>query len=197
MHISLEPELSLQLYEGVDSPADVRAAAVAMFESAQYLSLFTDIPEPTQDQKVVAREVFKEEEPASAVQSSAVAVHLRTLMDEYDQQVVLNAAQMRTYITNRLIEESQAGKRHAIRALEMLGKISGVDLFTERSEVLIKTQPTEELQAIARNMLAKIAANSRGDVEDAQFRSVEDAPEVKDDPFEASREALNALAKRD
>lgn len=197
MHIALEPELSLQLYEGVDSPADVRAAAVAMFESAQYLALFSDLPEPTSEQKDVAREVFKEEEPASAVQSSAVARHLRTLLDEYDQQVVLNVAQMRTYITNRLIEESQAGKKQALRALELLGKISGVDLFTERSEVLIKTQPTEELQAVARNMLAKIAAQSRDTVQDAQFRSIEAQPEPEGDPFESSREALNALTKRD
>lgn len=197
MHVALEPELSLPLFEGVDSPRDVRAAALAMFKSAEYLAHFGDLPEPTKKEREVARKVLTEELPPTQVQTSAVARHLRTLLDEYDHQVVLNVAQMRQYITNRLIEESQSGRKHAMKALELLGKISGVDLFTERAEVLVKTQSTEELQAVARSMLAKIAANSRQGVEDAQFRSIEGTPEPHRDPLESSREALNALAKRD
>jgi len=87
-------------------------------------------------------------EPQS-LNSPAVVLKLTALLSEYDHEVVRDAAQMRTYITNRFLEESGPDKPAQVRmrALENLGKIDGVDLFTERSEVTIKTLPTESLEA--------------------------------------------------
>ena len=85
----------------------------------------------------------------AALNSPAIIMKLTALLSEYDYSVVRDAAQMRTYVTNRLVEESDpkmpAGQR--LRALDMLGKINGVDLFTERTEITIKTQNTESLEA--------------------------------------------------
>jgi len=80
--------------------------------------------------------------------SPAVVLKLTALLSEYDHEVVQDAAQMRTYITNRLLEESGPDKPANVRmrALENLGKITGVDLFTERSEVTVKTITTENLE---------------------------------------------------
>ena len=83
------------------------------------------------------------------VNTPAIVLKLTAMMSEYDFQVVRDAAQMRTYVTNRLLEESDpkmpASQR--IKALDMLGKISGVDLFTERTEITIKTITTENLES--------------------------------------------------
>lgn len=203
MHCSLQPELSLPLYQGVADPADVRAAALAMFSSAEYLAAFGGgQSEITPAARVNARAVMSEAVAPEEVQDSSTARHLKVLVDEYDKQVIQSAVQIRTYVTNRLLEEAAPGKKGAIRALELLGKISGVDLFTERSEITIKTQPTEELVAKVREKLARLSARTEGAtdvpfVEAGAPMEAEIVHEPMDDPFEAARGALNALTCRD
>lgn len=203
MHCSLQPELSLPLYQGVADPADVRAAALAMFSSAEYLTAFGGgQSEITPAARVNARAVMSEAVEPEEVQDSSTARHLKVLVDEYDKQVIQSAVQIRTYVTNRLLEEAAPGNKGAIRALELLGKISGVDLFTERSEITIKTQPTEELVAKVREKLARLSARTE-DATDVPFieagapMKAEVVHEPMDDPFEAARGVLNALTHRD
>lgn len=85
----------------------------------------------------------------NALMSPGVVLKLTALLSEYDHEIVRDAAQMRAYVTNRLLEESDpkmpAG--HRLRALDMLGKINGVDLFTERTEITIKQLPMESLES--------------------------------------------------
>jgi hypothetical protein len=60
-------------------------------------------------------------------------------------------------VTNRLLEESQnPDPRIRIRALELLGKHSDVGLFTDRSEVTITHQSTDELKARLRAKLQRL-----------------------------------------
>jgi hypothetical protein len=60
-------------------------------------------------------------------------------------------------VTNRLLEESQnPDPRIRIRALELLGKHSDVGLFTDRSEVTITHQSTDELKARLRSKLQRL-----------------------------------------
>lgn len=194
----------MPLYQGVADPADVRAAALAMFSSAEFLSAFGGGQgEVTPAARVNARAVMSEAVQPEEVQDSSTARHLKNLIDEYDRQVVQSAVQIRTYVTNRLLEEASPGRKGAIRALELLGKISGVDLFTERSEITIKTQPTEELVAKVREKLARLSARTDpASVVDAEFvpagapLEAEVVPEPAGDPFDAARGALNALTRR-
>jgi hypothetical protein len=65
--------------------------------------------------------------------------------------------ELRHTVTNRLLEESQnPDPRIRIRALELLGKISDVGLFTDRSEVTVTHQSTDELRAKLREKLVKL-----------------------------------------
>ena len=60
-------------------------------------------------------------------------------------------------VTNRLLEESQnPDPRIRIRALELLGKHSDVGLFSDRSEVTITHQSTDELKARLRAKLQRL-----------------------------------------
>ena len=73
---------------------------------------------------------------------------LEALLSEYDYDLLEEAQTIRRYVTNRLIEESSPDKdpKYTLRALENLGKITEVSLFTERVEVTVKQQSTEELE---------------------------------------------------
>jgi len=78
-----------------------------------------------------------------------IVMKLSALLSEYDHEVVRDAVQMRQYVTNRLLEESDpkmpAGQR--LRALQMLGQITEIGLFTERVEMTVKTMPMDNLEA--------------------------------------------------
>jgi hypothetical protein len=43
-----------------------------------------------------------------------------------------------------------------MKALELLGKISDVGLFTDKSEVTYRHRPTEELERLLKERLAKV-----------------------------------------
>jgi hypothetical protein len=86
-----------------------------------------------------------------------VVAHLGALLSEYDRTVVKSASQLRTYVTNRLILESDnADPRIRMKALEMLGKISDVGLFTDKTEITMRHRPTEELEQLLRERLTKV-----------------------------------------
>ena len=91
------------------------------------------------------------------VQSPEGLLHLKAMLSTYDHEVVQSAAQLRRYITNKLIEESShPDAKIRLKALEMLGKISDVGLFTEKTEVTLRHRPTEELEQLLRERLAKV-----------------------------------------
>lgn len=86
-----------------------------------------------------------------------VLVHLGALLSEYDKTVVQSASQLRTYITNRLLLESDnKDPRIRMKALEMLGKISDVGLFTDKTEITMRHRPTEELEQMLRERLTRV-----------------------------------------
>jgi hypothetical protein len=83
-------------------------------------------------------------------------VHLDALLSEYDKQIVKSAAQIRTYVTNRLLLDSNhPDPRIRLRCYELLGKISDVGLFTDKTEVTMRHRPTEELEQLLRERLSK------------------------------------------
>lgn len=83
--------------------------------------------------------------------------NIRSYLDEYGKAVVTHAIEVRHMVTNRLLEESQnPDPRIRIRALELLGKHSDVGLFTDRSEVTITHQSTDELKARLRSKLQRL-----------------------------------------
>lgn len=102
------------------------------------------------DGRDLARIIFQEgREPTDTeLKRPAVVLHLEALLNEYDHEIVQDATQVRRYVTHRLLEESSPDKdpKYSLRALENLGKITEVGLFTERVEITVKQQSTEELE---------------------------------------------------
>lgn len=93
-----------------------------------------------------------EEAPMNDV---AVAIRLGDYISEYEKQVVADKIQVRTVVVNRLMEISQdKDNRTALKALELLGKAS--DLFTERSEITITHQTSDELKAAIKERISQL-----------------------------------------
>lgn len=172
-------DLSVSFDSGIPLPIDLspdelattlKRAKVAC-QTAQALDNFGVKIKPTDEDKQTAREVYTGGKKVSAaLQNPAVGMHLAALLTEYDKQIVDSSAQLRTYITNRLIEESNSkDARTRMRALELLGKITDVGLFAEKTEITIKHQSTEELEKRLYEKLEKVI-----DVEEVEI--IESAP---------------------
>lgn len=80
------------------------------------------------------------------------------ILKDFGHSVVKSATQVRYLVTNKLIEETEnPDPRIRIRALELLGKISDVGLFAEKSEVTITHQTSDDLKEKLREKLSRLA----------------------------------------
>tara|TARA_Y100001980_G_C14533026_1_gene309223 strand:+ start:86 stop:694 length:609 start_codon:yes stop_codon:yes gene_type:complete len=110
-----------------------------------------------------------------ATLTPASLVLTNNILTEFGQSVADSATQIRHLVTNKLLLETEnPDARYRLRALELLGKISDVGLFAEKSEVTITHQTTEDLRAKLRGKLEKLVKP----VED-----IVDAVVIEDDEF--------------
>jgi hypothetical protein len=133
-------------------PADIAARGEAFFKTAAFLSDAGADIEVKEKDREESRAIFSGSDQAPDVPtSSAVALHLKALVNEYDHQVLESNIQARQYIVNRLLDLSdprnETKPMEQLKALELLGKVSEIGLFTERVEVNINHKSTEELEA--------------------------------------------------
>ena len=126
--------------------------------------------------------------PATRLFNTYTASKLATILTEYDHQVVEDVAQMRTYVTNKLIEVSGCGDtKQELRALELLGKISDVGLFSEKTEINV-THTTGQLEHAIKDRINRLM----GQIHEAEFEEmpilevVEEEPDGSEEGFETS-----------
>lgn len=101
------------------------------------------------------------------------------LIDEFDGKVVESAVQLRNYVTTRLVLESDHKDPNIrIKALTLLGKITDVGLFTEKTEINITNRTSEELEAKLKEKLKKFLV-PQYPVQDATIRKVSLSDEVR------------------
>ena len=79
------------------------------------------------------------------------------ILKEFGQSVVESATHIRHLVTNKLLLETEnPDPKVRIRALELLGKMSDVSLFAEKSEVTVTHQSTDDLRERLRAKLNKL-----------------------------------------
>jgi hypothetical protein len=125
---------------------------------------------------------------ASGLAPATIAL-VKTILDEFSHEIVESSKAIRNLVINKLIIESEnPDARIRIRAIEMLGKMSDVALFTERSEVLITHQSSDDLKSKLKEKLQKLressltlAPNAAGIYEAVEFN---DVPKVPEDKFQ-------------
>ncbi len=103
----------------------------------------------TEDDENLARQIVRDGRAPTKTerQRPGVVLKLEALLSTYDYEVVDEARQLRAYVTNRLLEESDnPDPKIRMRALEMLGKITEVGLFTERKELVVTNRSEKDIQ---------------------------------------------------
>lgn len=169
MTIELTPEFGVEIVPDIPY-LDLRERAEAACRSILLLEEHgLEVPEPSEEDAQIAATLTtayaSNPHNTSAAVSNARAssltpatlLNIRSYLDEYGKAVVTHAIEVRQLVTNRLLEESQnPDPRIRIRALELLGKHSDVGLFTDRSEVTITHQSTDELKARLRAKLQRL-----------------------------------------
>ena len=146
---------------------------------------------PTEEDRastaVLVEAYAKDEEKASkkvtdrrtSTLTPAVLVETNAILKEFGQIVATHAAEIRHLVTNKLIIETEnADPRVRLRALELLGKITDVGLFTERKEVTVTHQNTNDIQEKLREKLEKLKTLKKND--DGVYEEVQDAELVEE-----------------
>lgn len=163
------PELGIEItpdmaYVDLRERAEAACRSIELLEEHGYVAP----PETSEDKEVAgaltsayAVNPQATSQKANNVNTSAMTPaslqNVRAYLDEYGRAVVNHAVELRHTVTNRLIEESQnPDPRIRIRALELMGKISDVGLFTDRTEVTITHQTTDELRLKLRAKLQRL-----------------------------------------
>jgi hypothetical protein len=168
MPLVIEPELGVPF--PLDTPyLDLKERTQYACNTAEELSKHGLVTEPTKADKDVAAKLVlayadnpsktsKKVTPKKvATLTPATLLMANSILQEFGQSVVESAMQIRHLVTNKLVLEAEnPDPRVRIRALELLGKISDVGLFAEKSEVTITHQSTNDLRDRLRSKLAKL-----------------------------------------
>ena len=170
MAISIIPETNKPLPDDFESeePTTLDKRVKVDANTIKFLvDAGAEIPVSTSEKKE-AEEIFKNftnpdvTAPLNAATKQALNVpatvqHLYAMLSDYDHQVVQEAVQLRRFVTNKLIEDAGlTDPRHRLKALELLGKISDVGLFSEKTEITVKNLSQEDLETQIKSKLYKI-----------------------------------------
>tara|TARA_R110000744_G_scaffold41118_1_gene93154 strand:+ start:85 stop:675 length:591 start_codon:yes stop_codon:yes gene_type:complete len=179
MTIHVEPERGVPTRKAPDM-SDLAVKASAAAKTVEYLHANGLEVEATNEDKDIAA-ALAVSYAENAVKTSTAATPRRVaqltpatllltdrILKDFGHSVVKSAAQVRHLVTNKLIEETEnPDPRIRIRALELLGKVSDVGLFAEKSEVTITHQTSDDLRDKLRDKLSRLV-NPGDDVEDAE-----------------------------
>jgi len=169
----LIPPMERQSIDDYDIPQPKLNDREDVFASAKTARLLNELGaniEVTEEDEHRAQELFTSARTPTKYERTlpGVMLKLEALLTQYDHMIIDDAQRLRTYVTNRLLEETEdEDPKIRLRAYELLGKITDVGLFTERKEVTVKHQSTDELKDVLKAKLDKLIQSRSGTIEDA------------------------------
>ena len=191
MTLVVEPELGVKIDKNTPS-IDLKDRMESAANTAKELGEHGLNVEPTKEDKDVAAKLAvayadnpektsKKATPKKvATLTPASLILTDSILQEFGRSVVESSVQIRHLVTNKLLlETDNPAPRVRIRALELLGKISDVGLFAEKSEVTITHQSTDDIKEKLRSKLAKLVNPPQ---------EIEDAIEIDGEPVDVSKE---------
>lgn len=183
MTLFIEPELGVPLADDVPN-VDLKERAEAACNTALKLADHGLDLEPTvEDEDAAAKlAIAYADDPEktskkvttkkAAALTPASIVLTNNILQEFGHSVAESATQIRYLVTNKLLLESENDDpRIRIRALELLGKISDVGLFAEKTEVTVTHQSTEDLRNKLRGKLEKLV-QPVDDIAEADYEDI-------------------------
>lgn len=127
---------------------DFREKAHAYFETVQELIVQGAQVEITNEDKARSHQIAAEGKlPPVKDLTPGVIVNLEAILSDWDNEVLDVARRLRNYVTNKLIMESvDPDPKQRIKALELLGKVSGVGLFSEKIDITVTHRTVEDIE---------------------------------------------------
>ena len=168
MTLQLEPEIGVP-YSDKMTFMDLRDRAKAACTTAKMLKEHgLSLVPSAEDQDIAAKLALayadNPEGTSKKANTSRVAkltpaslVIVDQVLSDFSHSIVQSATQVRHLVMNKLlIETENIDPRVRMQALTLLGKVSDVGLFTEKSEVTITHRTTDELREALRSKLARL-----------------------------------------
>lgn len=151
MPIVITPEVGIPLPVNTtpEEVEDFREKARVLCETVKELIACGAEVEITDEDHETAHELFTETKPLNPkkVTPGSILV-LEAMLSEYDKEVINVSHRLRNYVTNKLILETENDKASdRLRALELLGKISDVGLFSEKVQVEVTHRKSDDIEA--------------------------------------------------
>lgn len=127
---------------------DFRKKAHALFETVQELVAEGVEVEITPQDKAQSHQIAASGKfPPAKDLTPGTIINLEAILSEWDQEVLDVSRRLRHYVTNKLIMESvDPDPRQRMKALENLGKIAGVGLFSERIDINITHRTVKDIE---------------------------------------------------
>jgi hypothetical protein len=142
---------------------DFREKAHALFETVQELVKQGATVEITDEDKAKSHQIAATGKlPPVREITPGTIINLEAILSEWDQEVLDVNRRLRNYVTNKLITESvDPDPRQRMKALENLGRIGSVGLFSDKIEVNVTHRTIDDIE----RELAKTLSMYMGDVE--------------------------------
>jgi hypothetical protein len=180
--IPLTPELGIPPFDP-DRVMDLMERAAAACETARNLAGYglslTTTPHDEEVAETIVAAYAQDPEHASrtvttarfTAMTPASIVLTGAILEEFGHLVVRDSQRIRYLVTNKLLIESEnPDARIRMRALELLGKMSDVGLFTEKKELTVRHTSSEELRADLKGKLKALIG--AGDAAIAEYEDI-------------------------
>lgn len=171
MTIRITPEQTVPIPTDFapEEVSDLLTRTKVAFNTASFLianGLDADPRKDREETKTAAREAVRQFTGSPVAKrrpmNAKTALWLNDLFHRYNNEIVEDTATLKTYVVTRLVEESDGEKAtDRLRALEDLGKLSQLGLFSDKIEVSVNNKSTDELK----EELAKKLGRYMGQVE--------------------------------
>jgi hypothetical protein len=159
MPLVITPELGIPLPFDV-TPEEVEQfrerAAAAVLTLRELIDAGGEVEVTDQDSRN-AHEIMVGTAPLKVAKTPpGTILKLEALLTHYDHEFLGANRRITNYVTNKLLEETEDDDaRIRLKALELLGKRKGVNLFTDSLEITVKQKPTEDLEGELVTLLEK------------------------------------------
>lgn len=181
------------------APADIIDAQIKTANWLEELGVPSDEEIDARQQQKAARDAFTAlavtddtdatiKEKLARLKTPPAVQQLAGMLTAYDWEFVEQAKELRGYTVAKIVEETKhPDARIRLKALDMLGKVTEVALFTERVEVKKVDASEEEIEARLRDRLARYLKPV--DVIDIEPIVAEEVPQITLD------EEISAIAE--
>lgn len=116
-----------------------------------------EVDEDTAEREKRLLEAVVKRQDKEPLQNLNTAYAASSFLRAYGQQMAFDAAQARSAITMKLMEIADCGDiKFELKALELLGKHSDIGLFTDRSEITVNYNNSDDLERAIKDKVKRL-----------------------------------------